>query len=373
MQDLYQQHFNEMFSTAGIEKYSPEDVDRILDRLIRCLPNNGKLYKYRSGDGQAFEYAFDGLKNGYLYLPPACDLNDDLDCTLFFDPVKEVEDMAQEFFDHPWFYLNNWITANRDQIQWYTPMAKRKCELVLSCVDKQTWELNTEKALKLLARNGMSLSKARTCIKDLNDFVNITIEKHAEKMKKSVSSLVNLNNTNRQGIYVFSLSEDFDSNNMWGLYANGNRGFCIEYDFNKAKLLNAESKRLLMALFKIVYKEKLDYFSFKKLISCAILGKMDLDLQREFFLSTASALLTKTSNWSNEKEWRIMIGNLGKNNKIFADIVSAIIIDERILQHDNGKKLIELAREKGWSVKVRRRNILGTEHVYSKLNREEQR
>ena len=46
--ELYEQHLQEVLSIAKIEDYSEEDVERVLDRLLQCLPNNGKLYKYRS-------------------------------------------------------------------------------------------------------------------------------------------------------------------------------------------------------------------------------------------------------------------------------------------------------------------------------------
>ena len=47
-ENLYQEHLSEMFSLNKIEDYSAEEIDRILDRILRCLPNKGKLYKYLS-------------------------------------------------------------------------------------------------------------------------------------------------------------------------------------------------------------------------------------------------------------------------------------------------------------------------------------
>ena len=62
-----------------------------------------------------------------------------------------------------------------------------------------------------------------------------------------------------------------------------------------------------------------------------------------------------------------MLCNLGENNKIFADIVSGIILDERVLEMGNGKKLISLAKERNWAIKVRKKNRLGTGHIYEEL------
>lgn len=68
---LYNEHLDEMFGSTELDKLDEKDVDRIAARLLGCLPNNGKLYKYRSIEGEAFEYAYDGLEKGYLYMAKA--------------------------------------------------------------------------------------------------------------------------------------------------------------------------------------------------------------------------------------------------------------------------------------------------------------
>ena len=77
--------------------------------------------------------------------------------------------------------------------------------------------------------------------------------------------------------------------------------------------------------------------------------------------------ITKTYDWNHEKEWRIVLSNLRDNNKIFADTVSGIIIDERVIKTDNAKKLIDLAKERLWTIKIRKKNYTGTKHIYEEL------
>lgn len=77
--------------------------------------------------------------------------------------------------------------------------------------------------------------------------------------------------------------------------------------------------------------------------------------------------ITKLSTWKEEKEWRIFLCNLDDNNKIYADIVSGVIIDIRALECDNGKMLIELAKERGWNIKVRKIKRSGVGHYYERL------
>ena len=98
-----------------------------------------------------------------------------------------------------------------------------------------------------------------------------------------------------------------------------------------------------------------------------ITGRKNIELLNKADMDMLSKILTKTLNWQHEKEWRFMLCNLGENNKIFADIVSGIIVDERVLKMENGKKLISLAKERNWVIKVRKKNRLGTGHIYEEL------
>ena len=59
---LYKAHLDDMFGVVSVDEFSSEKVDAVLARLLQCLPNDGKLYKYRSIEGQAFDYAYDGLE-----------------------------------------------------------------------------------------------------------------------------------------------------------------------------------------------------------------------------------------------------------------------------------------------------------------------
>lgn len=71
-------------------------------KLLSFLPNNGRLYKYRSIECEAFEYAYDGLKNGYIYMARANTLNDDLDSTLNFDVERDLERQMNLFVEKPY-------------------------------------------------------------------------------------------------------------------------------------------------------------------------------------------------------------------------------------------------------------------------------
>ena len=370
--ELYEEHLQEMFGMNLIDNYSDEEIDRVFDRLLQCLPNHGKLYKYRSMEGQAFNYAYDGLEKGYIYLARANTLNDDMDCTLIFDPEKMAHEMAEDFSQRPWFYLDNWVKVNADQLKLDAPIDIQVYQNVMSCVDRETWEINQDKAIEQLLKFGITRQQAEDIIGALLKFIQDKIEEHKEAIIKPISSLVNFNAINKQDICVFSMSELFDSNAMWGLYANSNNGFCIEYDFQKALHLPKAIKRLLINTYKVIYKDELDEYSFRSMTEFYISGQKDTELMRKANMEYLMNLITKTSEWSSENEWRILLYALDDNNKIFADIVSGIIIDERALDSDNAKNLIKLSNARGWNIRVRRKNKLGTKHIYEALNTEVQ-
>lgn len=122
-----------------------------------------------------------------------------------------------------------------------------------------------------------------------------------------------------------------------------------------------------MLLYKVVYKEVLDEFSFSTMNEIMFSGQKDKKLIKKANKEMLTRFITKTYDWNHEKEWRIVLSNLRDNNKIFADTVSGIIIDERVIKTDNAKKLIDLAKERLWTIKIRKKNYTGTKHIYEEL------
>ena len=81
---------------------------------------------------------------------------------------------------------------------------------------------------------------------------------------------------------------------MWSHYADGHKGFCIEYDFSKMTDLS-------LLPFPVVYTDKRIKMPWKAAIHPS----------KEETIETAktmmTALLTKDAEWSYEQEWRILV------------------------------------------------------------------
>ncbi len=362
-QTLYQEHLDAMFRVPLSIKYSDTEVEQILDRLLQCLPNNGKFYKYRSINGKSFQYAYDSLQKGYLWLPKASELNDDLDTTLEYDPAKSMEEIKNYIFQHPVLVIqavlrspDGWHKLCRNAIE------KISLEKIMACFDPDTRELNEKKAETALIGIGCPLHTAINYIAQTKQFVPTYIERNEESFKKLARDHLSYNHYIRTMSYVFSVSEEYDNDQMWAYYANNNLGFCIEYDFCKVKNLSPDLKRKMISFFKVIYNDHKQPFKFAPLLEWYLAGKEPPELFSETNYSTMVSLITKTENWKHEKEWRLLLTDT--DQKLFADLVSGMILDDRVLKKTNAKKLIALAKKRNWSIRIRKSNLSQTTHIY---------
>ena len=72
---------------------------------------------------------------------------------------------------------------------------------------------------------------------------------------------------------------------MWSHYADGHKGFCLEFDTRKCKLLSEK-------LFPVTYSD-------------------EFPIIKEFDEIIPNGVLRKTKKWEYEKEWRLIIGGSG--------------------------------------------------------------
>lgn len=360
-EELYIQHLNAL-QFSNIDSCANEDVKVMLDRLIQCLPNNGKLYKYRAISGQAFEYAFDSLKNGYFWMAKASTTNDDFDCTLNYDLEEDIKSAKEEFLKRPWKYLETLMRENHDKFDSMLPLDVFYVKQVLNCLDNEG-QLEEEKALILLVDKGFTRHKAKEFLNAMSVRIERRIDETSYALKDAVDGMLSINKKNRDSIFVCSMATRYDADNMWAYYADNNRGFCIEYDFNKGKGLPPAQIRKICRCYRVKYQEQKELFSFRKTFEYLCSGKKDQELYKSIISDFVNQISIKTGGWDKEVEWRLMMFEL-KDSRLFADIVSGLIIDERVINTDNATKLIQLAKERGWSIKVRKMNAVGTQHLY---------
>jgi len=299
-----------------------------------------------------FPHYLDALKQGYLWFSDVLSLNDKSDSIVYYGGEKEYK----EFQD----YYNT-----------------SECEILVEILERCIPNKDIKQSLKMIPKETLIemigimknsdaekrqylLSKGETA-ENINKFfelynlVNQSLIKKQEDLEEKIKPLINFNNSLRKKLKIFSMSESHDIPSMWGTYADGNEGFCIEYDFNELT-----DKYLMDNLRKVKYLEKREALSSIDIFKGLIFNSNPAEDISKMF---EDQLLMKDSSWQNEKEWRVVLGNY--ENKYYADLVTSIYLDESIENAKEAEELIDLAKIKGWKVYIRR---LSRDHVLCNYN-----
>ncbi len=365
--ELYDNHIKNIFGVKKIEEFSEMEVDEAFNLLLQLLPNGGKLYKYRSFEKGKFENYYDALKSGYLWFPQADKLNDDFDTILYFDPCAEAENIKNYLLENPRLYFKAILSYSDEPIKiGYSSLDHKAFNKVMDCYDLNNGKLDESKAIKLLLKMGIELAKAKRYIIEVDTFIEQFILNNKEAIEEVVKSFININKTIRSSNYIYSMSETYQSNPLWAFYCNNNQGFCIEYDFTKSKDFDIEKKRMIINTFAVKYNDEVKDYTFVNMLKWLLTGKRDDGLLLKANLDLFTQLMTKQADWAFEREWRIMLANL-EDNKVAIDLVSGIIIDERVLETGESKKLISLCKERDWTVLVRKTQFINAAHKFEKL------
>ena len=211
--DLYQKHIETIFGIKKIDDFSNEEVEDAFSVLLEILPNDGKLYKYRSFEIDKFENYYDALENGYLWFPQAESLNDDFDTVLRFDPLTEAENIRDYLLGNPQLYFKAIMTYSSDPINiGYDERDHEAFREVVDCYDINTGKLNKSKARKLLAKKGISTTKSIEYLNQVDTFVENFILNNRDALEKVVENFVNINLAIRRDSYIYSMSETYESN-----------------------------------------------------------------------------------------------------------------------------------------------------------------
>ena len=130
----------------------------------------------------------------------------------------------------------------------------------------------------------------------------------------------------RTELGIFSLSKTVFNELLWAYYANGHKGFCIEYDFEQLK--KSISKGHLHSIFNVQYKNDTPEFSMNN-----ITYNLVDDTQ---FIKCLIA--TKSTAWEREEEIRITLYSSGLLG-ISPESVTGIYFGLRMAESD--KELVK--------------------------------
>ena len=263
---LYEQHISKMSQIAldnGIYKISDFEIDKMYEQLIACLPNHGKLYKYRNFQQESFEKSFASLLEGYIWLASPCFMNDKIDTTLKLNVQAEKNKIKKFLNDNKYIVLKKWLELLFENNGIKISLSDEEVYQIVNCYTKQGRAIRI-RIQNFLCKYGIPYNKFNLILEQVVYF----IEKNSIGYKNLTSDIaekfVNINIDIRKRQRLFCVAESPSIDSMWAYYGDNNRGFCIEYDFNKAKHFNTNIKRVLLNLFQVKYRNKRFLFCLRK-------------------------------------------------------------------------------------------------------------
>ena len=322
-----------------IEQYLKESVDlqveqnlgKIDEEWTERLVNHfeqfpKKLYKYVKLN----RFAFDSIERDYIYLCPANKLDDQFEC--------QTRDISLRRFKQ-----------TKDEQAIYEKISKMLPELL----SNYPIPIDKEQIASIINKNRDCMSKppSVTSIAEQAGHSLTNQEKAAaEKLEKSNLSdegslifekLYSQVNEFQKTKGIGSLTECKSSQVMWEMYADHYKGICIEYE-----LFNDSDIFLNTFPVKYVKKRNSDLL---KISLGIVLDNFVIGLSGGMIKPTNNMrsyieiLLTKYTEWSFQKEWRI----IGKpKDKIRGVKIKRIFVGKNVSE-EKFEKLSDIAKQKG--------------------------
>lgn len=267
-------------------------IKKLQEWIIANIPD--RLYHFRSNT----DYAIDALEKDQIWGSTLWEFNDPYECIPFFDRERlkksiENEDAYEQLIQLVRLLQHDVIPKGFEEV-FGEKISGQIIENVKNNLDenkiKENYELTKQQIESFIQRNFSFIA---------NQFFTGILQAESQR-------------------HIVCLSECNDSTLMWGHYANGHRGFCIEYDFksilkpcqmNCSDIKACNNFMLIPSIAPVVYdKSRFDATShLATLIQADIIYKSqaDINVYYEDTLLTSKCLLTKSSDWDYEKEWRL--------------------------------------------------------------------
>lgn len=299
-----------------------KEIDFINDKMNRKdVAAPSFLYKYRPFDG----FTFDMLDNEYVYLCPAENLDDPSECKADFS--------FQDFYD---------LKSNQLTI--------KGIEMLLGFIKPYTTEDNFCKIRNIVARTLTAQGTVRRhfllddsfAIQELvpdidispliNWLGNIPEKINDPKIRFQFIKLFSLAQNARKDMGICSLSEVKNFDRLWDEYADGSKGYCIEYDMREYENLSL--------LYPVVYQDNRETNIVNNILG-SFIGEMIFGMSSGQIAVDKSQFirlfLTKDLVWSYQKEWRLLCD---AKEKLPAPSISTIYLGKNILEKDKQQIMV---------------------------------
>ena len=333
--------FSDMLYGTSFDSHTPDEVVQSkLEPLRNWIKENvpHELYRFR----RCSERNINALRNDEVWGSSIITFNDPFECVPKYD-LAEIED-----------YINRTLTSENihavfSQLRQGNLTEKLDCFLPHEAVEAtKQFSLPDDNRLDALINS----AKAQVftfirngCAKFDTDFYLGT---------KSIAY--------RSSLACFC--EENTSTIMWGHYADGHRGFCLEYDFSKVvndcsgtcdntKKYSCPHLMLNYSIAPVTYSaERFNASAGFMSIITNYIAQIVIPNTQEYYFDPfigTKILLTKSLDWSYEKEWRLfhLYGGADcKAHRLLAHLKPSAVYLGALISPDNRKQIIDICESK---------------------------
>ncbi len=338
-----------------------EFYEEWIKTLLRIVPLN--LYKYRSCNEDNLKM----LKNKTAWFSCPSTWNDQIDVTVSYDLDKDVEEIEKNFDNYvckfAFAFINQYIESFCEQKKFVT---KEQVRDIYYKAFKDDKSINFDRIVAYLEPVVGWKPARQIAVKTQEAFLIVEKPEFKDQIINGLKQFLGFNDI-RNKMFMYSLSETYDNNHQWAMYADGGKGFCIGYEIEPK---NKEEASMIPNLLPIFYGKKDDLLISRMLdetLEYVVRKEQIQDLVNQEAEVLYIALHTKTPEWIGEQEWRFIIPiEQAKDNAIPFDFAKSIYLGENIEQEWKDK-LIVIAKEQNLKVYQRGLDRTKSKWIYEEL------
>lgn len=311
-------------------------IKTLQDWIITNIPN--RLYRFRANT----DYAVNAFKNDEIWGSNLWEFNDPYECIPFYNLNTIQNELERELsFEHILNLIQLFKSRNIPDVMTNAFGAEMVERIVSNIPDRfdesvlrRNCEITKQQIITFIVQNFNDL-----CDQFFTGILQAESQRH-----------------------IACFSEYNDSSLMWGHYANGHHGFCLEYDFKSilkpcqqgcTHIKGCNNFMITPSIAPVIYsKSRFDATShLLTVIQANIIARAEAPMELYYgdTLLISKCLLTKSLDWEYEKEWRLFsppsIDSMTNHKMIFSLKPTAVYIGRRS-SAEQAQILNEICKEK---------------------------
>lgn len=332
------------------------------EEILTIVPT--RLYKYRACN----ENNLNMLRDRTAWFSCPSTWNDPIDVTVFYDLEKDSQ-LLQEQLDEivtkwAFTFINQYIKSFCEQKKFVT--AEEVKSVYYGAFEGEQY-INPERIVAYLTPVVGDKPARQIAVKTQEAFAMVDTPKFREQVLGGLEKMMHFNDI-RNTMLMYSLSETYENNHQWAMYADGGKGFCIGYHI---KPQTAQEWSLIPNLLPIYYGPKQPLMITRVLneaLEYTVRPETLQDLINQEAESLYISLHTKTPQWIGEEEWRFSVPKIQtESNVVLFNFIESIYMGENI-ESVWKDKLLEIARKQGLSVYQRNLDSTKSKWIYEKVD-----